>query len=88
MPDELVEIARFYEAPQAHSARIVLEEAGIECFVPDIGMNVWPDGVGGGVPLLVAAADVEQAVALLRDTPAADDLEIAAEDDGEPQSET
>ncbi len=83
MPDELVEIARFYEAPQAHAARIVLEEAGIECFVPDIGMNVWPDGVGGGVPLLVAEADVEQAVGLLRETPAAADLEVAPEPDGD-----
>ena len=83
MPDELVEIARFYEAPQAHQARIVLEGAGIECFVPDIGMNVWPDGVGGGVPLLVAEADSERAVAILKGTPAENDLEVEAKGEDE-----
>lgn len=88
MPDELVEIARFYEAPQAHQARIVLEDAGIECVVPDIGMNVWPDGVGGGVPLFVAAADVERAVAVLRDTPALADLEVPTDEDEEPPDPT
>ena len=81
MPDELVEIARFEEAPQAHQARIVLEEAGIECSVPDMAMSVWPDGIGGGVPLLVPESEADRAIAILKGTPAEDDVEPEGPDE-------
>lgn len=79
MPDELVTIASFVTAPEAHEARIELESEGIEAIVADetLVTLAFPGTVGiGGVKLQVKASDVEQATRLLERTPAAKDLVI------------
>ena len=81
MSDELVIIARFESAMEAHEAKFVLEEAEIEAVVSDEAVvTLFPNVIGlGSVQLLVNEADAERAVELLQDTPADNDLEAHTE---------
>jgi len=77
MDEELVLIARFDMGLEAHEASFVLEDQGIECAIDDeTASNLGiPGSLGvGGVKLLVRASDAGRAVALLADTPAANNL--------------
>lgn len=76
MDDELVRIGRFDTASEAHMARVTLEEEGIEAVVEgeDSALTV---PVGSDpmriVDLLVRESDMERALAILREVPAARD---------------
>lgn len=64
MPDEFVTIAEFSNIAAAELARSDLERAGIRATFFEL--NGFP--MGGGVPLKVAAADAERALAVLAKT--------------------
>lgn len=79
--DDLVALARFGTIIQAHLARIELEGHGIDnLIVNDSSLDVALAGLSPVLPcrivLLVKEADRPAAVAALRDTPAANDLEV------------
>jgi hypothetical protein len=77
MLDDLVTLARFSTALEAHEARIELESQGVECVVADeiAASLAFPGVLGvGGVKLQVRAQDAPRAREVLRHTPAARDL--------------
>ena len=84
MPDDPVTIARFPNGSEAHHAKIELEEAGIACMLADEGTStlLWPSVVGG-VKLQVNEADVDRAIAVLAQTPAAQCLVVSIEGEAE-----
>ena len=79
MAGKLVVVARFNTPPEAHEARIALEEAGIAATVADetVVTLAFPGSLGlGGVKLLVAEDDAGAAARVLARTPAANDLVV------------
>lgn len=57
---DLVTVGRYRDSPEAFVARVVLEDAGIECFLRDentVGMNWLLSNAVGGMRLQVAAKD-------------------------------
>lgn len=82
--DDLVTIARFENAVEAHEARIELEAHGIDSLVADqtAADQAFPGLINlGGARLQVRQSDVDEALRILRDTPAGDDLEVDAQDE-------
>ena len=81
MSDELVIIARFESPAEAHEAKFVLEDGGIESMVFDEALvTLFPNAIGlGSVQLLVREEDAERAILLLQETPADRDLEAHTE---------
>lgn len=82
--DDLVTLARFGTLIEAHEARIELEGYGIDSLIAnDSSLDVALAGLSPilpcGIVLLVKEADRADAVAALRDTPAAKDLEAGDE---------
>ena len=89
MSDELVTIARFETGVEAHEARIVLEDEGIDCLIADeVTANLaLPGALGiGGIRLQVRADDAEKATQVLQDTPAARNLEFQTGDEENDES--
>ena len=77
MAGKPVVLARFDSPAEAHEARIVLEEAGIQAILADdvVVTLAFPGALGlGGVKLLVAEGDLGAATRILSHTPAADNL--------------
>jgi hypothetical protein len=69
--DDLVTIARFSSAIEAHLARTKLESEGIQAFVADehmIAINPIYDLALGGVKLQIKNSDVERARKSLGDS--------------------
>jgi len=86
MGEELVTIARFETGMAAHEASFVLEDEGVECAIDDeIAVTLAiPGSVGlGGVKLLVREADAERAARILAKTPAAKDLVVEVDEEGD-----
>jgi hypothetical protein len=77
MADELVMIARFGTAAEAHEAQFVLDDSGIESAIADetvINLGI-PGSVGlGGVKLLVKESEATKANEALKQTPAGKNL--------------
>lgn len=75
MPDDLVTIASYTTAYEAHIAKACLEEAGIPVFLQDVhtvGLQWELSNVIGGVKLQVPPGDAERAIkALAQAAPAA-----------------
>ena len=72
MPGKLVTIARFRSPAAAHFHRSRLELEGIPAFVGDehlVSLGSFYSGPVGGVKLQVRDADVERALAVLREEP-------------------
>ena len=67
MEEEVVTIARFTEPLEADMARLPLQSAGIEVFLRGENARILEPGLGD-LSLQVAAADEEDARAVLADT--------------------
>lgn len=65
MSDELITIATYPYAPQAHVARNYLEDQGIAAFVADEFFSTLNYAMLSAVKLQVAAGDVARASELL-----------------------
>jgi hypothetical protein len=71
MPDLLVTVATFQNEMEFLLARTRLESAGIECFAADenmLRMAGWHSHILGGIKLQVAESEVQDALAILRET--------------------
>lgn len=63
---DLVTVATYFNASEAHLARGLLAREGIDSFIFDENMGaVYPPLTVGGIKLKVRAADLERARALL-----------------------
>jgi len=88
MDEELVAVATFSTEPEAHLARIRLEEDGIESIVSDgvvSNINWLYTQAIGGVKVMVREADAERAHDVLERVLPAEPVE-AEEGDGEPET--
>lgn len=69
---ELITIAAFDLAMNAHLARTILEEEGIEVFIADeftVTANPFYTGFVGGIKVQVSEEDAPRAVAILKEKP-------------------
>ena len=66
MADEIVTIAEFTEPLEAEMAKLRLQSAGIEVFLSGENARILEPGLGP-LQLQVAAADVEDARAIMND---------------------
>ena len=69
--EDLVTVARFSTAMEAHLARTKLESEGIKAYVADehiMAINPMYDFALGGVRLKTKSSDVEKAVQCLNDS--------------------
>ncbi len=72
MPEELITIANFSHAIEAHLSKMRLESEGIECFIADeftVAANWLFSNAIGGVKLNVKESDVEGALEVLQQAP-------------------